>query len=151
MGHSDHFPTQVACIVQHRLRAVRSIEPWNIEQSSVWLDDVKIFSHRSMRCMIVVHPYTFLQDPGPPSAYLSTADPVADGSFTTDLQKDKLVTLNKQQKKTLTINQTSINEADDTMWNLLTNTIPHGRTIMLVITPDTEMCRTAVGQTDPGF
>ena len=98
------------------------LEPWNIEQSSVLLDDVKT----PVRCMIVVHPNTFEQDAGQPSAYLSI-DPSAGGFFTPDVQIDKRVTVSKRQKKTLSTNQTPIDEAGDTMWKLLTNTIPHGR------------------------
>ena len=69
---------------QHGLLELRSIE-----QSSVWLDDVKTFSYRPRRCMIVVHPYTFHQGSGQPSASLSI-DPSA------DLQNEKRVTLNKK-------------------------------------------------------
>ena len=32
------------------------------EQSDVWLDDVKTFYHRPMRCVIVVHPYFLAQE-----------------------------------------------------------------------------------------
>ena len=42
-------------------------------------------------------------------------------------------------------NQTFIDEGDGTMWNMLTNIIPHRRTIVQVITPDTEMFKMAVG------
>ena len=47
------------------------LEPWNLEQSSVWLDDVKTFSHYTKRCMLVVLPDTFHQDSGRPSLSVS--------------------------------------------------------------------------------
>ena len=37
-------------------------EPWYTEQSGVWLDDVKTFDHRPMRCVIVVQPYSLAQE-----------------------------------------------------------------------------------------
>ena len=111
------------------------LEPWNIEQSSAWLDDVKTFPYRPMRCRIVVHPYAFHPDPsqGQPSAYLSM-DPSVGEPFTPDLQNEKHVALRTRKKKTLSTNQTLIDEAEDTMLNMLSNSIPHGRTIMQVIT-----------------
>ena len=33
------------------------LESWYTEQSDVWLDDVKTFHHRPMRCVIALHPY----------------------------------------------------------------------------------------------
>ena len=71
------------------------LELRSIEQSSVWLDDVKALSYRPRRCMILVHPYTIQQDSGQPFAYLSI-DPSAGRSFTPDLQNEKRVTLNKK-------------------------------------------------------
>ena len=44
-------------------------------QSSAWLDDVKTLAHRSMRCVVLVHPYTCLLERDPPSAYPSMTDP----------------------------------------------------------------------------
>ena len=37
-------------------------ESWYIEQSDVWLDDVKTFYDRPMRSGIVLHPYLLAQD-----------------------------------------------------------------------------------------
>ena len=38
-----------------------SFKFWYTEQSDVWLDDVKTFYIRPMRCVIVVHPYFLAQ------------------------------------------------------------------------------------------
>ena len=53
------------------------------EQNDVWLDDVKTFYHRPMRCVIVCHPYFLTQqDTGglAESAHLSCAKICIDGS-----------------------------------------------------------------------
>ena len=52
-------------------------ESWHTEQIDVWLDDVKTFYHRPMRCVIVVHPYFLAQENTAllsESAYLSFAE-----------------------------------------------------------------------------
>ena len=49
-------------------------EFWYTEQSDAWLDDVKTFYHRPLRCVIVVHPYFLAQEDAfflKESAYLS--------------------------------------------------------------------------------
>ena len=51
-------------------------ESWDTEQSDVWLDDVKTFYDRPMRCMIAVHPYFLAREDTvllTESAYLSCA------------------------------------------------------------------------------
>ena len=51
-------------------------ESWYTELNDVWLDDVKTFYHRPMRCVIVVHQYFLAQrdaDLSAESAYLSCA------------------------------------------------------------------------------
>ena len=51
-------------------------ESWNTEQKDVWLDNIKTFHQRPMRCVIVVHPYVLAQrdtDLLAKSAYLSCA------------------------------------------------------------------------------
>ena len=53
------------------------------QQSDVWLDDVKTFYRRLMRCVIVVHPYFLAQDDTTllsESAYLSCAKIFIDDS-----------------------------------------------------------------------
>ena len=78
-------------------------ETWYTRQSDVWLDDVKTFYLRPMRCVIVVHPYSLAQEDTAlltHSAYLSCAKKCIDdySRFSPDLHKDKRVTLNKRQK-----------------------------------------------------
>ena len=125
-------------------------------KSDVWLDDVKKFYLRPMRCVIVVHPYpmantTLLTE----SAFLSCAKTCVDGSrFSPDLHNNKRVTLNKRQKNEISNSVPFITETDQIMWNLLTNTMPHGRTIMYMVTPVTQTSMMAVGHFaqifDPG-
>ena len=80
------------------------------------------------------------------SAYLSCAKNCIDDSrFSPDLHKDKRVMLNKRQKNEISNSAAVITETNQIMWSLLTNTIPHGRTIMYVVTPATEASMTAVG------
>ena len=74
-------------------------ESWYTEHKDVWLDDIKTFYHRSMRCVIVVHPFFLAQDDTTllaESAYLSCAKICIDDSrLSPDVYKDKRVTLNK--------------------------------------------------------
>ena len=125
----------------------------------MWLDDVKTFYHRPVRCVIVLHPYFLAQrdtDLLAESAYLSCAKICIDDSrFSPDLYKDKRVTLNKRQKNEISNRAAFVTETNETLWNLLTtNTIPHGRTIMYMVTPATEASKMAVGHFskifDPG-
>ena len=121
------------------------------EQCNVWLDDVKTFHHRPMRCVIVVHPYSLAQEDTAlltESAFLSCAKICIDDSrFSPDLHKDKRVTLNKRQKNEISNNAALITETNQVMWSLLTNAIPHGRTIMYMVIPATEASMMAVGWT----
>ena len=84
------------------LYAVGPSESRHTEQNDVWLDDVKTFYHRPMRCVIVVHPYFLAQrdtDLLAESDYLSCPKICIDDShFSPDPYKDKRVTLNKRQK-----------------------------------------------------
>ena len=70
---------------------------------------------------------------------------VDDSLFSPDLHKDGRVTLNKKQKSDMSDSTSYITETHQTMWSLLTNTIPHGRTIMYMVTPATEASMMAVG------
>ena len=114
-------------------------ESWYTEQNDVWLDDVKTFCHRPMRCVIVVHPYFLAQrdtDLLAESAHLSCAKICIDDSrFSPDLYTDKRVTLNKKQKNEMSDSAAFITETNQVMWSLLTNT---SRTIMYMVTPATE-------------
>ena len=112
-------------------------ETWYTCQSDVWLDDVKTFYPRPMRCVSVVHPYPLAQEDTTlltDSAYLSCANIFIDDSrFSPDLHKDKRVTLNKRQKNEISNRAALIKESNQVMWILLTNTIPHGRKIMYMV------------------
>ena len=124
-------------------------ETWYTCQSDVWVDDVKTFYPRPIRCVIVVHPYPLLQEDTTlltESAFLSCGKRCIDDSrFSPDLHEDKGVTLNKRQKNEISNSAASITETNQVMWSLLTNTIPHGRTIMFLMTPATEASMMAVG------
>ena len=98
-GHSDHFPTRVECVVQNRYRAVRSIRALGTSIRAVhgWTMS-RCFAYRSMRCVVVVHPYTCPQERGPPSAYLSVADPYVGRFLALNLQEDKRVTLDQGKR-----------------------------------------------------
>ena len=133
-------------------------ETWHTCQSDVWLDNVKSFYPRPMRCVVVVHPYPLAQEDTillTESAYPSCAKMCIDDSrFSPDLHKDKRVTLSKRQKNEISDSAAFITETHQVMWSLLTNTIPHGRTIMYMVTPATEASMMAVGHFskifDPG-
>ena len=129
-------------------------ETWYTCQSDVWLADVKTFYPRPMRCVIVVDPYPLAQEGTTlltESAFLSCAKTksvddsrfspeirVDDYRFSPDLHKDKRVMLNKRQKDEISDSAAFITETIQIMWSLLTNTIPHGRTIVYMVTPSTE-------------
>ena len=124
-------------------------ESWYTEQSDVWLDDVKTFYHRPMRCVLVVHPcFLALEDTAllAESSYLSCAKICIDDSrfLLPDLHKDKRVTLNKKQKNDISNSAAIITETSQVMLSSLT-TIPHGRTIMHMVTPADEASMMAVG------
>ena len=133
-------------------------ETWCTSQSNVRLDDVETFYPRPMRCVIVVHPYPL--DPedlvlSKQYAFLSCAKICVDDSrFCQELHKDRRVTLNKQQENEISDSTGYIKEIHQTMWSLLTNTTPHGRTITYMVTPATEASMIAVGHFskifDPG-
>ena len=111
-------------------------ETWYTFQSDVWLDGVKTLYLRPMRCVIVVHPFPLdSEDPAllKKNAFLSCAKICLDQSrFSPDLHKDRRVTLNKKQKNKISDSTSYITEIHQTMWGLLTNTIPHGRPIMFL-------------------
>ena len=118
----------------------------------------KTFYPRPLRCVIVVHSYSLAQEDTTfltESACLPCAKICIDDSrFSPDLHKDKRVTLNKRQKNEVSNSVALITETKQTMWSLLTNTIPHSRTIMYMVTPATEASMMAVGHFskifDPG-
>ena len=115
-------------------------------------DDVKTFHHRPIRCLIVVHASFLAQrdtDLLAESAHLSCAKKKMHRRlihlFSPDPYKDKRATLNKKQKNETSNSETFVTETNQIMWTLLTGTIPHGRTIMHMVTPATEASMTAVG------
>ena len=101
-----------------------------------------------MRCVLVVHPYPVdLEDPVllKQYAFLSCAKMCVNVSrFSPDLHKDRRVTLNKKQKNEISDSTAYITETRQTMWSVVPNTIPHGRTIMYMMTPATEASMMAV-------
>ena len=121
-------------------------ESWYTEHKDVWLDDIKTFYHRPMRCVIIVHPYFLAQrdtDLLAESAYLSCAKAcIGDSRFSPDFCKDQRVTLNKRQEDEISNSAALIAE---TLWSLLTNTVPHGQTMMYMVTPANEASMMAVG------
>ena len=90
------------------------------------------------------------------SAYLSCAKICIDDSrfFQTYTKTSLEKTLNKRQKNEISNSATFITETNQFMWSLLTHTIPHGRTIMYMVTPATEASMMAIGHFpkifDPG-
>ena len=70
---------------------------------------------------------------------------VDDSRFSPDLHKDRRVTLNKKQKNEISDSTAFITDINETMWSLLTDTIPHGSTIMCMVSPATEASMMAVG------
>ena len=66
---------------------------------------------------------------------------IDDPLFAPDLYKDNRVKLTQNEM----YNNAFIAETNQVMWSLLTNTIPHGRTIVLMVTPATEASMMAVG------
>ena len=109
----------------------------------------KTFYPRPLRCVIVVHSYSLAQEDTTlltESACLPCAKICIDDSrISPDLHKDKRVTLNKKQKSQISNGAAFITETNQARWSLLTNTIPHGRTIMYMVTLATEASMMAVG------
>ena len=103
-----------------------------------------------MRCVIAVHPYFLAQrdtDLLAESAYLSCAKICIDDSrLSPELHKDKRVTLNKRQMNEISNSTAFIAETNQVMWSLLTNTVPHGRTMLYMVTPANEASIMAVVQ-----
>ena len=83
---------------------------WCTEQSDVWLDDVKTFYHRPIRCAPNIHPRFPAQwdtDLLAEHSHLSCAKTCIDvSSFSPDLYKDKHATLNGRQKKEISSSET---------------------------------------------
>ena len=69
---------------------------------------------------------------------------VDDSRFSPYLHKDRRVTLNKKQRNEISDSTAYITETHQTMWSLLTNTIPHSRKTMLMVSPATEVSIMAV-------
>ena len=124
-------------------------ESWYTEHKDVWLDDINTFYHRPMRCVITVHPYFLAQrDTGllAESAYLSCAKACIDDSrFSPGFCKDQRVTLNKRQEDEISNSAAFIAETNRVLWSSLTNTVPHGQTMMYMVTPANEASVMAVG------
>ena len=74
--------------------------------------------------------------------------------FLKNMYKDKRVTLKKKQNNVVSNSAAFITETNQVMWSPLTNTIPHGRTIVHTVTSATEASMVAVGHFaktfDPG-
>ena len=66
-------------------------------------------------------------------------------TFFPRLYKDKRVTLNKKQKNEISNSAAFITGTNQVLWSVFTNTIPHGRAIMYMVTPATEASMMAVG------
>ena len=92
---------------------------------------------RPLRWAIVVHPFFLAQEDTfllKGSAFLSCAKTSIDDSRLVQRQARDVEQKQKNEKSNSTV-----------MWSLLTNTIPHGRTIMHMVTPATEASMMAVG------
>ena len=102
-----------------------------------WLDDVKTFYHRPIRCVVNVHPYFLaLRDTDllAELAHLSCAKVCMDvSSFSSEFSEDKHATLNRRQTNEISNKETFATETKQVSRNLLINTIFHGRTIMYMI------------------
>ena len=81
----------------------------------------------------------FSREPGPSSASFAVRETSAGRCVPTRLQEEKRVAMNKRPKRTLITSQTLIDDADGTLWNVLTSATPRGRTVMHVDTPATEL------------
>ena len=106
---------------------------WCTEQSDVWLDDVKTFYHRPIRCAPNIHPHFPAQrdtDLLAEHAQLSCAKTCIDvSSCSPDLYRDKHATLHGRRKNEISSSETFVKETKQVTRNLLTNTILYGRTI----------------------
>ena len=109
---------------------------------------------RPMRCVIVVHPDPLAQEENQLTSRLKKRC-TDDSRFSPDLHKNKRVTLNKRQKNEISNSAAFITATNQVMWSPLTNTIPHGRTTMYMVTPATVASMMAVGHFanvfDPGM
>ena len=108
-----------------------------------------MFHRRPRRFLIVVHPYSLAQrdtDLLAESAHLSCARICINVScFSPDLHKDKRATLNKKQKTETSNGEPFVTKTNQASWNLLTNTISHGQTIMYIMISAIEASKKAVG------
>ncbi len=57
-----------------------------------------------------------------------------DPNFRPDPHEQKIATLNKTQRKTLTEGAKTVSKQDDAMWSALTDRVPYGRKVMLALT-----------------
>ena len=126
-------------------------ETWYTCQSDVWLDDVKTCYPRPIRCVIVVHPYPLAQEDTTfvDRFCLSLVCKNMHRRFTflsRLAQRQARDVEQERQKNEISNSAAFITETNHVMWSLLTNTIPHGRTIMYMVTPTTEASMMAVGQ-----
>ena len=109
-------------------------EDWCTEQKDVWLDWVKTFSYRPVRCLITVHPYFSAQrrtELLAKSVHLSRAKFVVNVPCSpSDPYIDKRATLNKKQENGTAKSETFAMETNQASRNWLTNAISHGQTIV---------------------
>ena len=121
---------------------------WRTEQSDVWLDDVKMFYHRPIRCVATVHPYfraLWDTDLLAEHAHLTCAKMCIDvSSFSPVLHGDKRATLNRRQKNELS-NSETFAETKQVSRQLLTNIILYGRTGMYMMNSAVGMDKKTVG------
>ena len=107
------------------------LESWYTEQSDVLFEDVK----------------NVLPPTNAPCDRCSSV-------FSFTAEHRQFVTLNKKQKNEISNGAAFITETNQVMWSVLTNTIPHGRTIMYMVTPATEASMMSIGHFseifDPG-
>ena len=114
---------------------------WCTEQSVLWLDDVKTFCHRPIRCVAKCPPIFYSTTGHRPVGRTCTprAKTYIDvSSLSPDLYKDKHATLNRRQNNVISSSETFVTETKQVSRNLLTNIISCGRTI-------TYMTNSAVG------
>ena len=98
------------------------------EQKDAWLDDVKTFCYRPIRCLIVVHPYFTLNR----GRHVLTSHVqkiyVTVSRFPSTPFKDKYPTLNERQKNETSNRQTLATKTKLALQYLLFGTAPHDRT-----------------------
>ena len=124
-------------------------EDWCTEQKDVWLDWVKTFSHRPIRCLIIVHPYLSTQrrtELLAKSVHLSRAKLYVNVPCSpSDPYKDKRATLNKKQENETSNSETFATETNQASRNMLTNAISHGQKKLYTMISAIETSKKVVG------